>query len=107
MIDFDLVDSSIQYNDYELSTSSSSPLSRFKPVLHFGNINTVNKKLLYGNGFVNYTLPASYLPVYKNIDHTKTKSTKKVEYFFGKRNLNMYFSGSGSGGEYESEFNLR
>lgn len=104
MIEFDLVDSSIQYNDYELSTSSSSPLSRFKPVLHFGNINTVNKKLLYGNGFVNYTLPASYLPVYKNIDHAKTKSTKKVEYFFGKRNLNMYFSGSGSGGEYESEF---
>ena len=43
-----------------------------------------------------------YLPVYKNIDHLKTKNKSKVEYFFNKRDLLLKLTGMGKYGESKS-----
>ncbi len=68
------------------------------PALHFNNINKIRRDVFYsvGGGITASTLiDASFLPIYKNIDHLQTKPQRKIEYFFNKRNLSMVFQGLG------------
>ena len=64
------------------------------PPIHFNNLNFVNRKLTVGGGIESSILTtATYLPVYDNVNHLLTPKTKKVEYFYNKRNLGMHFYG--------------
>ncbi len=66
------------------------------PAIHFNNVNKIKRDVYYsiGGGITASTLiDASFLPIYKNVDHILTSPKKKVEYFFNKRNLSMRFYG--------------
>ncbi len=82
-----------------------------EPIIHFNNLNTMVKNVFYSTsdgaylpGFYPTVLPATYLPVYSNIDHLSTPNKKKIEYFYNKRNLAMHFKGSGLYGTSPSQF---
>jgi hypothetical protein len=70
-----------------------------QPHIHFNNLNYVNRAAnstgLAATASVSY--PATYLPIYENINHITTKKKRKVEYFYNKRNLAMHFYGIASG----------
>jgi hypothetical protein len=70
------------------------------PPIHFNNVNRVFRKT--SNGVVN--LSATYLPIYKNVNHVATFGEKKQEFFFNKRNILMSFTGYGSLGSRYSEY---
>ncbi len=66
------------------------------PSIHFDNINKIRRDVFYsvGGGITaSTTIDATFLPIYKNIDHLLTKPKRKVEYFFNKRSLSMNFQG--------------
>jgi hypothetical protein len=71
----------------------------YVPPIHFDNINYVKRDtsifvdptLGTINSTVNY--PATYLPIYQNVNPLLTKKQRKVEYFYNKRNLSMHFYG--------------
>ena len=71
----------------------------YQPHIHFNNLNYVNRAAnstgLAATASVSY--PATYLPIYENINHITTKKKRKVEYFYNKRNLAMHFYGIASG----------
>ena len=79
---------------------------RREPLLHFNNINKIRREFIEGSQSVSniYELEATYLPVYENVNHVTTKKTKKVEYFYNKRNLAMNFRGNGFFGELPSGY---
>lgn len=63
------------------------------PYIHFNNTNNVNREEVNTDDIiVSVDKIATYLPIYKNIDHTKTDNIRKVEYFYNKKNLSMNFS---------------
>lgn len=66
------------------------------PQIHFNNINKVSRNVYYGSsiGTVSTIYDATYLPIYTNVNHLKTPKTRKIEYFFNKRNLGMHFLGN-------------
>ena len=68
-----------------------------EPVLHFDNLNLSKVDIFYGNliGTSSTTIESVYLPIYKNVNHLLTKPSKKIEYFYNKRNLSLNFRGSG------------
>jgi hypothetical protein len=70
------------------------------PPIHFNNLNLVNRTLsISGNRFtfeLSSVTPATYLPVYDNVNHLLTQKVKKSEYFYNKRNLAMHFYGYSS-----------
>lgn len=77
------------------------------PPIHFNNLNYVTRQTRDINGNkVLRTLGATYLPIYRNVNHVATPGRKKQEFFFNKRNLMMNFTGSGTGGTDENEFYL-
>jgi len=134
VVEFDLLTYSVSNDYFELSQDNkyNSPYisglwskgsNYTQPVIHFNNINTVNRDVYYPlpgtysaiSSTFSTVLPATYLPIYQNIDHLSTKkyianglknipSTRKCEYFYGKTNLSMYFKGSGLYGYYNSTF---
>jgi subtilisin-like proprotein convertase family protein len=106
MIQFDLVDSDLVENNYVGRTSNYNPRPMELPTLHFSNLNVISKKIVYPtlNTIITNIVEASYLPVYKNINHILTPNKTKTEYFFNKRDLMMSFRGSGDGGKDISEF---
>jgi hypothetical protein len=64
------------------------------PSINFNNINKV-RRLTYIGTFSVYSsyVDATFLPIYKNINHLLTTKKTKVEYFYNKRNLSMVFRG--------------
>jgi len=77
------------------------------PPLHFNNLNYVSRLARDGNGQkVLRKIEASYLPIYRNVNHVSTPGRKKQEFFFNKRNLLMNMSGSGFGGIFNNEIYL-
>ena len=101
MIEFDLVD--------HLSSTSSyiEPSTNYlQPSIHFNNLNYVTRNVNSGSATQSIILPASYLPINKNINHLLTRSKKKQEFFFNKRNLLMNFRGTGAAGSDEAEYYL-
>jgi len=67
----------------------------YEPHIHFNNLNYVNRAAnsLGFTATASISYPATYLPIYKNINHITTKKKRKVEYFYNKRNLAMHFYG--------------
>ena len=65
------------------------------PSINFNNINKV-RRLTYLGTFSVYSsfTNATFLPIYKNINHLLTTKKTKVEYFYNKRNLSMVFRGN-------------
>ena len=65
------------------------------PSINFNNINKV-RRLTYLGTFSVYSsfTDATFLPIYKNINHLLTTKKTKVEYFYNKRNLSMVFRGN-------------
>ena len=62
------------------------------PVLHFDNLNIVNR---YNENIgIDELVYATYLPIYKNVNHLETSNKKKVEYFYNKSNLSLNLRGS-------------
>lgn len=73
------------------------------PVIHFNNINTYLKNIVYYNPFIGtYSTTqwqdTTYLPIYQNINHVLTPGIKKYEYFYNKRSLALNTLGSGVSG---------
>lgn len=79
---------------------------RKEPLLHFNNLNIVKREFIEGTQSLSniYELEATYLPIYENVNHVSTKKTRKVEYFYNKRNLSMNFRGNGFFGELPSGY---
>jgi hypothetical protein len=78
---------------YKLPSVSSQYL--YEPHIHFNNLNYVNRSS-NSSAFLataSVVYPATYLPIYENINHITTKKKRKVEYFYNKRNLSMHFYG--------------
>ncbi len=79
---------------------------RNEPLIHFNNLNYTKREFAdigtFSTGL--YDVISTHLPVYQNIHHVLTPKTKKVEYFFNKRNLSMVFRGNGYYGENQSSF---
>lgn len=107
MVEFDLVTYSVSTFTYSKKTSmgKGAPYAE-QPIIHFNNLNYITRDVVFSNGTFSAVLDASYLPVYKNINHILTEYegnyTKKYEYFYNKRNLSMYFRGSGLFGSEQS-----
>lgn len=107
MVEFDVL--SIQG-----STSSNTyvdPSLGGLPIIHFNNLNLVQREVAYKDekgGQKNELLyfPATYLPIYKNVNHANTIGVKKQEFFFNKRNLMMNFTGTGIYGMKNIEYFL-
>jgi len=101
MIEFDLVDYTSATNSYiEPSTGYN------QPSIHFNNLNYITRNVINGSFTQSVTLPATYLPINKNINHLLTRGKKKQEFFINKRNLLMNFKGTGVAGNNESEYYL-
>jgi hypothetical protein len=69
------------------------------PPIHFNNLNLSVRNIVlpssntYTKLKIRTIQEATYLPIYKNINHLNTKNKKKAEYFYNKRNLAMHFYG--------------
>jgi hypothetical protein len=70
------------------------------PNINFDNINIVKRDIYYSLDSVTVStfVDATFLPIYKNVNHLNTKKTSKTEYFFNKRNLGMRFYGNNNWG---------
>jgi len=127
VIEFDLLTYSVSNDYFELEQQNkvksgiqSKGSNWFQPIIHFNNINTTTRNVFYPivstySVTVPTVLPATYLPIYQNIDHLSTTkyiangaknipSTRKYEYFYGKTSLAMNFKGSGLYGGSQSTF---
>lgn len=102
MVDFEMVD---------FKTTAASSIYEGEglqaPPINFKNLNYVTRlgRDMTGNKIL-MTLAASYLPVYRNVNHVVTPGRKKQEFFFNKRNLLMRITGSGYMGTDTNEFYL-
>jgi subtilisin-like proprotein convertase family protein len=108
MIEFDLVSKNVQ-EDFFLGDGvglNYIPLPMEQPSLHFGNLNLISRKIIspQTNNYSDSLIYPTFLPIYKNINHTFTPNKKKSEYFYNKRDLMMTFRGSGSSGKEKSEY---
>jgi hypothetical protein len=70
------------------------------PNINFDNINIIKRDIYYSLDSVTVStfVDATFLPIYKNVNHLNTKKTNKTEYFFNKRNLGMRFYGNNNYG---------
>jgi hypothetical protein len=98
MVEFELINYS---GDPDLKGEYIDEIGKLPPI-HFNNVNRVFRKTPKGV----LSLSATYLPIYKNINHVSTFGNRKQEFFFNKRNILMSFTGYGKlGGEY-SEYTI-
>ena len=101
MVEFDVVQV-----DYATASSffyEDDLLGKLPPI-HFNNLNVVTRERSYSGTKVTEKKIASYLPIYKNVNHITTIGTKKQEFFFNKRNLLMNFTGTGQFGFNKTDF---
>jgi len=87
---------------------ANEPFYNLAPSLHFNNLNVMKRDVYYPpipgegitesdgtgeSGTYSTYVPATFLPINKNVNHLNTKKINKKEYFFNKRNLSMVFHG--------------
>ena len=106
MVEFDLITKDIQEDFYLGYNGNYIPNPMEQPMLHFGNLNIIDRKLISPTTTtsIDSIIYPTYLPVYKNINHIFTPNKSKFEYFYNKRDLMMTFRGSGYDGQYLSEY---
>lgn len=101
VIEFDL----LSIRGATASNSYLDPEVGDVPSIHFNNLNiTTREQQSKLNTKVLKRKNATYLPVYKNVNHVNTFGTKKQEFFFNKRNLMMNLTGTGILGTNETEY---
>lgn len=69
------------------------------PNINFDNINMITRDVYYSldSKTASTIMDATFLPIYKNVNHLNTNNMKKTEYFFNKRNLGMRLYGNNGG----------
>jgi hypothetical protein len=99
-----------EYNEYKFQNQPnfkggpSGPIG-YIPIIHFNNLNFITRDVSYGSyGTFSQMLPASFLPINKNINHVSTSKLTKMEYFYNKRNLALHFTGGTLYGVVPSRF---
>lgn len=115
-IEFDLVTYSVSSTEFENTQNPWTITTMFgtktgfkganivEPVIHFNNINYITRQVQWPLGVYDTQFPATFLPIYQNINFLETPGQRKVEYFYNKRNLAMHFKGSGLYGTSPSTF---
>lgn len=99
IIKFDLIQSLIPDFIFEDSDSLYDSSSKYQPLIHFNNLNYALRKIYVpGIGYRQKKLDTTYFPIYKNINHVTTPNSSKIEYFYNKTNLSMFFTGNGLDG---------
>ena len=99
IIKFDLIQSLIPDFIFEDSDSLYDSSSKYQPLIHFNNLNYALRKIYVpGIGYRQKKLDTTYFPIYKNINHVTTPNKSKIEYFYNKTNLSMFFTGNGLDG---------
>ena len=92
IIEFDLID--LPSSNQETTYISSQ--NNVYPILSFSNLNYETRANFDDSTDLLHEQPINYLPTYKNINLLNTPNSKKVEYFFNKKHLNMDIKGYGS-----------
>lgn len=98
MVEFELINYS---GDPDLKGEYKDSIGTLPPI-HFNNVNRVFRKTPEGVK----SLSATYLPIYKNINHVSTFGNRKQEFFFNKRNILMSFTGYDYLGYKHSEYTI-
>ena len=81
--------------------------TKYQPLIHFNNLNyALRRSYISGVGYRERKLDSTYLPIYKNVNHVLTENKSKIEYFYNKTNLSMFFRGNGLNGKNISTFIL-
>lgn len=105
IIKFDLIQSLVPDFIFEDSNTLYDSSSKYQPLIHFNNLNYVLRKVYVpGTGYREKKVDTTYFPVYKNINHVSTPGKSKIEYFYNKTNLSMFFRGNGLDGANISTF---
>jgi subtilisin-like proprotein convertase family protein len=105
IIKFDMIQSLVPDFIFEDSDSLYDSSSKYQPLIHFNNLNYALRKIYVpGIGYRQKKIDTTYLPVYKNINHVTTPNKSKIEYFYNKTNLSMFFTGNGLNGMNVSTF---
>jgi len=101
IIKFDLIQALVPDFIFEESnTTVYDDSSKYQPIIHFNNLNyALRKVFIPGTGFRERKLDTTYFPVYKNVNHVSTPNKSKIEYFYNKTNLSMFFRGNGLDGK--------
>lgn len=103
-IEFDMLTYSVTYDTFYQQKSKFANNYIQSPLIHFNNLNIVSRPSTIGTLNINILLYSTYLPIYQNVNHLRTPKTRKIEYFYNKRNLAMHFRGSYHRGIYPSTF---
>jgi subtilisin-like proprotein convertase family protein len=100
IIKFDMLSILAPDNIFEESDTSYDINSKYQPIIHFNNLNIVTRKIFVPLvGYKQMKLDATYLPIYKNVNHVTTSKTTKIEFFYNRRNLSLFLRGNGLDGE--------
>ena len=108
IISFDMIQSILPDFIFEDGNKDLYDYStKYQPLIHFNNLNyALRKSYVSLEGYRNKKLDSTYLPVYKNVNHATTENKSKIEYFYNKTNLSMFFRGNGLNGKNVSTFVL-
>jgi len=102
-VEFDLVTYST--NNTSLYTDVTKKFAViYTPFIHFDNLNYTYRSISLSGLTFSFRTDATYLPVYKNVNHLTTNKKKKMEYFYNKRNLSMNFQGLSSNTTTKNEY---
>jgi hypothetical protein len=96
VVEFDML-------DYNITNPNFVDVNLYElPILNLSNLNYEIRR----ENNITKNVPMSYLPVWEPVNHLFTPNTKKIEYFFNKKDLMMSISGNGNVGLSQSEFIL-
>jgi subtilisin-like proprotein convertase family protein len=105
IIKFDLIQSLVPDFIFEDGTSTYDDSAKYQPLIHFNNLNYALRRVYVpGTGYRDKKMDTTYFPVYKNVNHVSTPNKSKIEYFYNKTNLSMFFRGNGLNGTNVSTF---
>ena len=105
IIKFDLIQSLVPDFIFEDGSPLYDDSSKYQPLIHFNNLNYAIRRVnIPGTGFREKRIDTTYFPVYKNVNHVTTPNKSKIEYFYNKTNLSMFFRGNGLNGTNVSTF---
>ena len=105
IIKFDLIQSLVPDFIFEEGSTVYDDSSKYQPLIHFNNLNYALRRVYVpGTGYKERKLDTAYFPVYKNVNHVTTPNKSKIEYFYNKTNLSMFFRGNGLNGSNVSTF---
>lgn len=103
---YSLIEFDLKYKTNSLKLTYTDTDLGEQPPIHFNNLNYVLRNTNINGLTQSKNINATYLPIYKNVNHLLTNDIKKQEFFFNRRNLLMNFRGLSNMGENEIEYYL-